>query len=94
MANLRGGVQGDRGAATRLGSEHMHVWADTWRRQVDVFLFKNDALRISVSDKEKRIFDVHLPNNQGPDKNSFEPRIYFKGKSLDPVLVAQFLGKP
>lgn len=88
MANLRGGVQGNRGEATRLASATINVWANTWNRRVDIDLSKDGNLSITVRDDEGDILEVRLPDNEGKQKNSYVPKIKYKGRDLAPELIA------
>ena len=101
MANLRGGVTPDRrGEATRLSSQNIHVWANTWTRTVTVDLSKDGRVSITVTDDksyrghDRTILDVELPCNEGEDKDSFAPVIHLKGIDLTPAIIAELLGRP
>ena len=101
MANLRGGVTPDRrGEATRLSSQHIHVWANTWTRMVTVDLSKDGRVSITVTDDKVRrghdrtILDVELPCNEGEDKDSFTPMFKYKDVELTPAILAEMLGRP
>jgi len=95
MANLRGGVTPDRrGEATRLSSQHIHVWANTWARMVTVDLSKDGRASISVTDGQKRVLEVELPDNEGENVDSFAPVIHLKGIDLTPAIIAELLGRP
>jgi hypothetical protein len=95
MANLRGGVSPDRrGEATRLSSQHIHVWANTWTRMVTVDLSKDGRASIHVDDGNRTVLDVELPCNEGEDQDSFAPVIHLKGIDLTPAIIAELLGRP
>lgn len=95
MANLRGGVTPDRrGEATRLSSQHIHVWANTWTRTVTVDLSKNGRTSITVTDGNKTVLEVRLPDNEGKEIDSFAPEIHLKGIDLTPAIIAELLGRP
>ena len=100
MANLRGGVSPDRrGEATRLSSQHIHVWANTWTRTVTVDLSKDGRASIVVTDAEglrsaKVVLEVELPDNEGKEIDSFAPVIHLKGIDLTPAIIAELLGRP
>jgi hypothetical protein len=101
MANLRGGVTPDRrGEATRLSSQNIHVWANTWTRMVKVDLSKDGRVSITVTDDksyrghDRTILDVELPCNEGEDKDSFTPVFQYKGVELTPAILAEMLGIP
>jgi len=72
IANLRGGIRpymstGAKKLTTRLASEEIEVFADTWTRHVKVNLSKDGRLSITVKDgsynNNKTIVDVELPSN-------------------------------
>ena len=95
MANLRGGVTPDRrGEATRLSSQHIHVWANTWTRVVGVDLGKDGRASITVTDGNKTVLEVELPDNEGENADSFAPVIRLKGIDLTPAIIAELLGRP
>ncbi len=95
MANLRGGVSPDRrGDATRLSSQHIHVWANTWTREVKVDLSKDGRTSIVVEDGNRTILEFELPCNEGEDQNSFTPIFKYRGVELTPAILAQILGRP
>jgi hypothetical protein len=101
MANLRGGVTPDRrGEATRLSSQNISVWANTWTRRVEVGLSKDGRVSITVTDDksyrghDRTILAVELPCNEGEDKDSFTPIFKYRGIELTPAILAQMLGKP
>lgn len=48
MAKLRGGVQGNRGPATRLSHDRMTVWANTWEAMMMVDLFVDGTYHIDI----------------------------------------------
>lgn len=75
MANLRGGIRpymstGAKKLTTRLASEQLEVFADTWTRHVQVNLSKDGRLNITVKDgsynNNKLIADIHLPGIKNP----------------------------
>lgn len=75
MANLRGGIRphmstGPKNLTTRLASEQLEVFADTWTRHVQVNLSKDGRLSITVKDgsynNPKMIVDVELPSIEDP----------------------------
>ncbi len=95
MANLRGGVTPDRrGEATRLSSQYISVWANTWTRMVTVDLSKDGRTSIEVRDGDRTILDVELPCNEGADQDSFTPIFKYRGVELTPAILAQMLGRP
>ena len=95
MANLRGGVTPDRrGEATRLSSQHIHVWANTWTRMVKVDLSKDGRTSIRVEDNDRTILTFDLPCNEGEDQDSFTPVFKYKGIELTPAILAELLGRP
>jgi hypothetical protein len=95
MANLRGGVSPDRrGEATRLSSQNISVWANTWTRRIDVDLSKDGRTSIQVTDGNRTILDVELPCNEGKDLDSFTPVFKYRGIELTPAILAQLLGRP
>jgi len=76
MANLRAGIlRTGRPQITRLESRRIHVWANTWNREVHATLDKDGRLDIRVNDREEAILDVCLPANEGEDKDTFTPGI-------------------
>jgi len=95
MANLRGGVTPDRrGEATRLSSQHIHVWANTWTRTVTVDLGKDGRTSIAVTDGNKTVLEVELSCNEGKEIDSFAPVIHLKGIDLTPAIISELLGRP
>ena len=84
MANLRAGIRpymstGAKKLTTRLASEEIEVFADTWTRHVHVSLSKCGRLSITVKDgsynNNKTIVDVELPSIESPP---FKPTIRIK----------------
>ena len=95
MANLRGGVSPDRrGEATRLSSQYISVWANTWTRRVSVGLSKDGQASITVTDGNKTVLEVKLPDNEGKEIDSFAPEIHLKGIDLTPAIIAELQGRP
>jgi len=95
MANLRGGVSPDRrGDATRLSSQHIHVWANTWNRMVKVDLSKDGRTSIRVDDGNRTVLDVELPCNEGEDQDSTMPVFKYRSVELTPAILAEMLGRP
>jgi hypothetical protein len=96
MANLRGGVESDRRVsqpATRLADRRIFVWANTWHRMVRVDLERDGRVSIMVDDDGENILRVELPANEGDHKDSFAPRIRYRGVDVMPAILAQILGK-
>lgn len=50
MAALMGGLHGNRGEVTRLGSKNsgIHAWLKSWKTRVVVFMFTDDTVRIET----------------------------------------------
>ena len=95
MANLRGGVTSDRrggSTATRLATNRIKVWCNTWKRYVTVELYRDGLCEIRVEDDWRRnckvLLSVSLPANEGEWKGEFTPTIIFKGRDLKPEMVA------
>jgi hypothetical protein len=95
MANLRGGVTSDRregSTASRLATNRIQVWANTWKRYIIVELYRDGLCNIKVEDdwqkNPKLILSVSLPANEGEWKDEFTPTIIFKGRDLKPEMVA------
>ena len=61
---------GAKKLTTRLASEEIEVFADTWTRHVQVNLSKEGRLSITVKDgsynSNKLIIDVELPSMENP----------------------------
>jgi len=81
VANLRAGITpyGKDGvmkkSVTRLASENVHVWANTWNRRVEVKLYKNGRLTVSVLDEGCTVVSVELPDNEGSNIGAFTPTV-------------------
>ena len=78
IANLRGGIipymsTGRKKEVTRLASEVIEVYADTWSRHVRIHLSKDGRLSVTVKDgsyhSNKMIVDVELPCIENPPFN-------------------------
>lgn len=64
-----------RASATRLASSHIHVWANTWTRRVEVDLDKDGRLSVVVKDGDRLVVDVELPSEVGQFANAFPPTV-------------------
>lgn len=83
LANLRAGITptgrtGVKKTVTRLASEHIHVWANTWVRRVEIDLDEHGRLSVVVRDGHGSgavVVDVELPAHKGEYEGAFTPTV-------------------